>query len=132
MIVENQEYILDGSKRVKVIWKKYDKACILEVGIDYPTAIVDIDRLQGVPLNEEELIKLGFDIVRFREPQMIVGTDRFWKLDYAVMQINKGSGLIDTFCIRFNPRKFVLDNFYGVRFSSVHEVSLLLSILNKQ
>jgi hypothetical protein len=132
MIVENQEYILDGTKRVKVIWKKYDKACILEVGIEYPTAIVDIDRLQGVPLNEEELIKLGFDIVRFREPQMIVGTDRFWKLDYAVMQINKGSGLTDTFCIRFNPKKFVLDNFYSVRFSSVHEVSLLLSILNKQ
>jgi hypothetical protein len=62
---------------------------------------------------------------------MIVGTDRFWKLDYAVMQINKGLGLTDTFVIRFNPKKFVLDNFYGVRFSSVHEVSLLLSILNK-
>jgi hypothetical protein len=43
MIVENQEYILDGTKRVNVVWKKYDKANILEVGVEYPTAIVDID-----------------------------------------------------------------------------------------
>ena len=131
MIVENHEYILDGTKRVNIIWKKYDKANILEVGIEYPTAIVDIERLTGVPLNEEELINLGFEIVRFREPQIHVGIDRFWKLDYAVMQINKGSGRTDTFCLRFNDTKFVLDNFYGVRFEYVHEIKLLLTIINK-
>jgi hypothetical protein len=62
---------------------------------------------------------------------MHVGIDRFWKLDYAVMQINKGSGRTDTFIIRFNDKKFVLDNFYGVRFEYVHEIKLLLSLINK-
>lgn len=131
MIVENHEYILDGTKRVNVVWKKYDKANILEVGIEYPTAIVDIERLTGVPLNEEELINLGFEIVRFKEPQIKIGTDRFWKLDYAIMRINTRTGLTDTFCIRFKEKKFVLDNFYGVRFQYVHEIKLLLSIINK-
>ncbi|TRX10555.1 hypothetical protein [Flavobacterium gawalongense] len=59
-IQENYFYKLDNSKEVKVIWKKYDKACILEIGIDYPTAIVDIDRLTGIELTEKHLENLGF------------------------------------------------------------------------
>ena len=59
-IQENYFYKLDNSKEVKVIWKKYDKANILEIGIEYPTAIVDIDRLSGIKLNEELLLKFGF------------------------------------------------------------------------
>jgi len=59
-IQENYFYKLDKSKEVKVIWKKYDKANILEIGIEYPTAIVDIDRLSGIELNEKLLLKFGF------------------------------------------------------------------------
>ena len=59
-IQENYFYKLDNSKEVKVIWKKYDKANILEIGFEYPTAIVDIDRLSGIKLNEELLLKFGF------------------------------------------------------------------------
>lgn len=132
MIIENHEYILDNTKKVKVIWKKYDKACVLEVGVDYPTAIVDIERLTGISLNEDELINLGFEIVRFKEPQLNVGIDRFWKLDYAIMRINKGSGNTDTFCIRFNEKKFILDEFYSVRFEYVHEIKQLLNLINKE
>jgi hypothetical protein len=57
---ENYNYFLDDNKEVTVIWKKFDKACVLKVGTDYPTAIVDIDRLSGIPLTEEWLLKLGF------------------------------------------------------------------------
>ena len=59
-IQENYFYRLDNLKDVKVIWKKYDKANILEIGIEYPTAIVDLDRLSGIELNEELLLKFGF------------------------------------------------------------------------
>ena len=59
-IQENYFYKLDNLKEVKVIWKKYDKANILEIGIEYPTAIVDLDRLSGIELNEELLLKFGF------------------------------------------------------------------------
>jgi hypothetical protein len=38
-------------------------------------------------LNEDELIKLGFEIVRFREP-VNIGIDRFY-IDYAILTINK-------------------------------------------
>jgi hypothetical protein len=30
-------------------------------------------------LNEDELIKLGFEIVRFREPKVNIGIDRLYK-----------------------------------------------------
>ena len=63
-IQENYFYRLDNLKDVKVIWKKYDKANILEIGIDYPTAIVDLDRLSGIPITKEWLLKFGFFIVK--------------------------------------------------------------------
>lgn len=56
-IIEGYYYNLDGLKNVKVIWKKYDKANVLVAGTEYPTAIVDIDRLQGIELTEEILLK---------------------------------------------------------------------------
>jgi hypothetical protein len=59
-IQENYFYKLDNSKEVKVIWKKYDKANILEVGIEYPTAIVDLDRFTGIKINGDWLLNLGF------------------------------------------------------------------------
>lgn len=59
-IQENYFYKLDNSKEVKVIWKKYNKANVLEIGIEYPTAIVDLDRLLGVPITEEWLLRFGF------------------------------------------------------------------------
>lgn len=53
--------LLDGIKLVKVIWFRLDKACVIELGKDYPSAIVDIDRLNGVALTEEILLKCGFN-----------------------------------------------------------------------
>ena len=60
-IQENYFYKLDNLKEVKIIWKKYDKANILEIGVEYPTAIVDLDRLSGIPLTKEMLLKYGFE-----------------------------------------------------------------------
>ena len=48
-----------------MIWKKYDKANILEIGVEYPTAIVDLDRFSGIELNEEWLLKFGFEFNGF-------------------------------------------------------------------
>jgi hypothetical protein len=62
-IQENYFYKLDNLKDVKVIWKKYDKANILEIGIEYPTAIVDLDRFSGIPLTEKWLKDFGYIIV---------------------------------------------------------------------
>ena len=64
-IQENYFYKLDDLKEVKVIWKKYDKANILEIGVEYPTAIVDLDRFSGIELNEEWLLKFGFEFNGF-------------------------------------------------------------------
>ena len=64
-IQENYFYKLDNLKEVKVIWKKYDKANILEIGVEYPTAIVDLDRFSGIELNEEWLLKFGFEFNGF-------------------------------------------------------------------
>ena len=63
-IQENYFYKLDNLKEVKIIWKKYDKANILEIGIEYPTAIVDLDRFSGIPITKEWLLKFGFFIVK--------------------------------------------------------------------
>ena len=43
-------------------------------------------------LTEIDLIDLGFEIVRFKEPHYNIGIDRFWKLDYAIMRINQKTG----------------------------------------
>jgi hypothetical protein len=57
-------------------------------------------------LNEDELIKLGFEIVSLEEPKVNIGIDRFYKLDYAILTIiNKGSGFSDKLVIRFNKTK---------------------------
>ncbi len=66
-IQENYFYKLDNLKEVKVIWKKYDKANILEIGVEYPTAIVDLDRFSGIPITKEWLLKFGFFIVKTNE-----------------------------------------------------------------
>ena len=63
-IQENYFYKLDNLKEVKVICKKYDKANILEIGVECPTAIVDLDRFSGIPITEEWLLKFGFFIVK--------------------------------------------------------------------
>jgi hypothetical protein len=63
-IQENYFYKLDNLKEVKVIWKKYDKANILEIGIEYPTAIVDLDRFSGIPITEKWLKDFGYFIIK--------------------------------------------------------------------
>ena len=61
-IQENYFYKLDNLKDVKVIWKKHDKACIIELRVDYPSAIIDIDRLTGLLISDEFLLDFGFEM----------------------------------------------------------------------
>lgn len=82
-------------------------------------------------MKEEDLIKLGFEIVRWKEPNYYIGTDRFYKLDYAIMRINKESGNADNLVIRFRENKFVLDGFYSVRFYTVSDIEELVKVLTK-
>ena len=82
-------------------------------------------------MKEEDLIKLGFEIVRWKEPNYYIGTDRFYKLDYAIMRINKESGNTDNLVIRFRENKFVLDGFYSVRFYTVSDIEELVKVLTK-
>ncbi len=53
--------LLDDEKIVRVIWFRLENACIMEVGVDYPSAIVGLDRLKPIPLSEDILVKLGFE-----------------------------------------------------------------------
>lgn len=87
--------------------------------------------MSSVLLSEDELIKLGFEIVRFREPNYHVGVDRFYNLDYAIMRINEKSGIADDLVIRFREGKFVLDNYYSVRFFTVQDIKDLISSLTR-
>lgn len=84
-----------------------------------------------IKLNEEELIKLGFEIVRWKEPSQNVGMDRFWGFDYAIMRINQKTGKGDDLIIRFRENKFILDDFYGVRFFTVVDIEDLIKALTK-
>jgi hypothetical protein len=87
--------------------------------------------MQSVLLNEDELIKLGFEIVRFRDPNQHVGVDRFYKLDYAIRGINRGSGFSDALVIRFKKDKFILENYYSVRFFTVQDIENLIYSLTR-
>ena len=115
-IQENYFYKLDNSKEVKVIWKKYDKANILEIGIEYPTAIVDLDRLLGIPIVEEWLLKFGFLIVKTNE--LIEATLPNFR--FSLNQIKDYNGFF--FCENEN----VLINI-----EYVHEIQDLFSIFLK-
>jgi hypothetical protein len=83
--------------------------------------------IQSVLLTESDLTDLGFEIVRFREPNYNVGVDKFWKLDYAIMRINQKTGNGDDLVVRFKEGKFVLDGFYGVRFYIKQDIENLIS-----
>ena len=52
--------LLDGTKEVEVIWQKNEKVCVLEVGYVCPTSIVSLNRLSGLPITEEKLLRMGF------------------------------------------------------------------------
>ena len=56
----NNIVMLDETKPVRILWFKLEVACIMEVGKDYPSAIVRLERLSGLPLNEEWLVKFVF------------------------------------------------------------------------
>jgi hypothetical protein len=86
---------------------------------------------QSVLLTEQDLIDLGFEIVRFKEPAYNIGIDKFWKLDYAIMRINQKTGNGDDLVIRFREGKFVLDGFYGVRFYTKQDIQDLILALTK-
>ena len=87
--------------------------------------------MQSVLLTEKDLIDLGFEIVRFKEPNYNIGIDRFWKLDYAIMRINQKTGNGDDLVIRFREGKFVLDGFYGVRFYKKKDILDLISCFTR-
>ena len=92
---------------------------------------VQTDVMQSVLLTEKDLIDLGFEIVRFKEPNYNIVIDRFWKLDYAIMRINKKIGNGDDLVIRFREGKFVLDGFYGVRFYKKQDILDLISCFTR-
>ena len=94
-------------------------------------ALNKTDVMPSVLLSENELINLGFEIVRWKEPNYHLGVDRFYKLDYAIMRINKKSGIADDLVIRFRKGKFVLDNYYSVRFFNVQDIKDLISSLTR-
>ena len=82
-------------------------------------------------LSEEELVKLGFTIVKWQEPSQNVGMDRFQGFDYAIIRINQKTGKGDDLVIRFRENKFILDDFYGVRFFTVDDIRDLIKALTK-
>lgn len=83
-------------------------------------------------LNEEALIELGFTISRFKPSSIIhnPSVDRFHGLDYAKLEINKASIFSDTLCVRFNKDKFILDEYYSVRFYTVCDIEKLVDIFS--
>ena len=86
---------------------------------------------KSVLLTESDLVDLGFEIVRWKEPNYYVGIDRFYKLDYAIIRINKDSGISDDLVIRFREGKFVLDGYYSVRFFVIQDIKDLISSLTR-
>jgi len=86
---------------------------------------------KSVLLTESDLVDLGFEIVRWKEPDYNIGVDRFYKLDYAIMRINKDTGNSDTLVIRFREGKFVLDGYYSVRFFEIQDIKDLISSLTR-
>ena len=82
-------------------------------------------------ISEEELVKLGFTIVKWKEPSQNVGMDRFWGFNYAIIRINQKTGKGDDLVIRFRENKFILDDFYGVRFFIVDDIRDLIKSLTK-
>ena len=87
---------------------------------------------KSVLLTESDLVDLGFEIVRWKEPNYNLGIDRFYKLDYAIMRINKESGNADDLVvIRFREGKFVLDGYYSVRFFEIQDIKDLISSLTR-
>ena len=89
------------------------------------------DVSKSVFLTESDLVDLGFEIVRWKEPNYHVGIDRFYKLDYAIIRINKDSGISDDLVIRFREGKFVLDGYYSVRFFEIQDIKDLISSLTR-
>lgn len=53
--------LLDDSKFVRVLWFRLENACIMELGVVYPSAIVGLDRLKPVELSEEWFLYFGLD-----------------------------------------------------------------------
>lgn len=63
--------LLDGIKEVEIIWQKYDKCCVIELGKEYPSTIVDTERLSGIPITVEMLLKIGYFKCSIRENHFI-------------------------------------------------------------
>ena len=82
-------------------------------------------------IKEEDLIKLGFEVIRWKEPNYYIGVDNFYNLDYAILRINKNSGFSDDICIRFKNDKFILDGYYSVRFYNIQDVEELITSFTK-
>lgn len=53
----------------------------------------------------------------------------FYKLDYAIIRINKETGISDSLYIRVWEVKFVLDVYYSVRFFETQDIKDLISSL---
>ncbi|MEF9476768.1 hypothetical protein OWR28_02495 [Chryseobacterium sp. 1B4] len=52
--------LMGEDKIVRILWFRLENACVMEFGVEYPSGIVELDRLKPVELTEEWLIKLGY------------------------------------------------------------------------
>ena len=68
-------WVLLNNNHKKVLWFKYDKVCVMN---EYPSVIVDLDRIQPIELTKEILLKCGF---KYR-PCGIQGADMWQGLAY--------------------------------------------------
>lgn len=57
--------LLEKNRNFRILWFRPQNACIMEIGVTYPSAIVELDRLKSIDLTEEWLEKFGFENGRF-------------------------------------------------------------------
>ena len=84
----NNILLLDNSKLVKILWIKPNTCSVMDVNVDYPSAIVALDRLSGVELTRDILLDYGFkegDNQLYFENDFIIleDSDGIWDLRIA-------------------------------------------------
>lgn len=115
--------LLDNTKIVKLLWVKLDKACVIEVGKEYPSVIVDLYRLSEIVLNEEILLKCGFSIQEGNKGKYYQHTEssaiRIWYYDSLYYNVGKHCYDKDT-CIWIS-NTILLHHLQNLYFALTHE-----------
>lgn len=82
--------LLDDEKFVRVIWFRLGYVCIMELGTEYPSAIVNLNRLKPVPLTEEWLLKFGFDKKSWKSQGIVIECFYYEKNGIIIYLIARG------------------------------------------